>query len=342
MVYVFYVGTWTGERPKNGLQYFAQSGLVIRRTGNTVLMRFSDGEEKWTKNWSQVEPPLPGGFRQSRKIRHANLSSTEPTHHTGHQLEGEVFYTGTVVNKWSGASYFGQPAKVESFMKDSAAIRIRFSDDSLRTTCNVSRRPPKLWESNFRIGDELYYSGSWHEYFGKRAKITALLPETPRGVRIEFRDGTARNTTIQRLQEAKPLRTETFQPPERVKLKQLVNGLAMGMAQMRISADDFMHRIALRDIFYTQDSIKRFFQDGRPLEKMEAELRYGVKDVTDIPCITVVPHMGRMFSVDNRRLWVFKKVFPASQKVPVQIGDQDTRFWNKLTTQNHGAEIRIR
>ena len=211
MVCVFYVGTWTGERPKNGLQYFAQSGLVIRRTGNTVLMRFSDGEEKWTKNWSQVEPPLPGGFRhnqvayytggkladsggllyfgkkvrvrgrvcdadrdlyvqfqsgESGKIRHANLSSTEPTHHTGHQLEGEVFYTGTVVNKWSGASYFGQPAKVESFMKDSAAIRIRFSDDSLRTTCNVSRRPPKLWESNFRIGDELYYSGSWHEYFG--------------------------------------------------------------------------------------------------------------------------------------------------------------------------------
>lgn len=99
--------------------------------------------------------------------------------------------------------------------------------------------------------------------------------------------------------------------------------------------------MGLDQIFFSQDSIMAKFRDGRSLELMERELRSGQKSVGDIPTITVVYHNDRYYTVDNRRLHVFKRVFHTGQ-VPVIIGERDHRFHDKLTTTNGGTSIRVR
>merc|ERR1711879_973006 len=98
-----------------------------------------------------------------------------------------------------------------------------------------------------------------------------------------------------------PVRSEPFKPP------------------LRPGAYELME---LSMIYYCQDSIMRKFQDGRLLTKTIQELRSGHTTLRDIPTITVVLHEGRYYSVDNRRLRVFKEVFQ-SEKVPVIVGYAD-------------------
>ncbi|CAE8651112.1 unnamed protein product [Polarella glacialis] len=97
----------------------------------------------------------------------------------------------------------------------------------------------------------------------------------------------------------------------------------------------------IAEIFYSQDSILPKFRDERALAQMERELRLGEKTVAEIPTITVVSSNGRYYSVDNRRLYVFKRVF-GSGRIPVQIGRNDQRFQAKFTTDNGGTSVRVR
>lgn len=247
----------------------------------------------------------------------------------------------TVANRLSGTGDLlwtnGRPAQIISFLKDTEVVLIRFGDDFEIRTSKISIYKPKLLGSDFCVGDELYYTGHRERLHGKRATIQGLLPSEPdpdNRVLVQFRSGDIVKTRPGRLQRTKP---ETprhsqgqtfFVPPQRVAF------------EMPSSAST--SRIPLEDIYYSQDSIKQSFQDGQTLEKMKRQLLQGVKTVTDIPRITVVRHQGHWFSVDNRRLWVFKQVYSGTKTIPVCQGVQDHRFWNKFTTKNGGRQIRLR
>mmetsp|Transcript_71986 Transcript_71986/g.194710 ORF Transcript_71986/g.194710 Transcript_71986/m.194710 type:complete len:242 (+) Transcript_71986:91-816(+) len=101
-------------------------------------------------------------------------------------------------------------------------------------------------------------------------------------------------------------------------------------------------KIALRDIYYTQDSVADHFKDRRTLAITRDELESGQKTVHDIPTITVVEHHGRWLTVDNRRLCVFKRVFHSSFEVPVLHGVKDFRFYAKLKQPHGGQSVHVR
>mmetsp|Transcript_66334 Transcript_66334/g.154101 ORF Transcript_66334/g.154101 Transcript_66334/m.154101 type:complete len:211 (-) Transcript_66334:13-645(-) len=100
--------------------------------------------------------------------------------------------------------------------------------------------------------------------------------------------------------------------------------------------------LPLCEIYYTQDSIADHFQDGRMLRQTKHELQSGRTTVHDIPIITVVWYNSKWFTVDNRRVCVYKSVHPASFKIPVRIGVVDERFYNKLKQPHGGTSVSVR
>jgi len=108
---------------------------------------------------------------------------------------------------------------------------------------------------------------------------------------------------------------------------------------LRLSSGDNGRRIPLGTILFSQDSIKGVFRDGSPLAKMRRELQTGLTSLEDVPTITVVPYSGLLYSVDNRRLWVFKQVFHPSCEIPVVLGYVDSGFLRKLTTCVQGRSV---
>ena len=395
---VFYTGTWTGDRPPDGLQYYGHPAHVVKafpQNPKTVQLRFEDGKSRCTTNWSRQEPPLPGGFRRKQRVHyagrgtsadgalalfgqkvtvvgrvhssgsrdlmvkledgrqvktsHQRLRVAEPRHSSGFVLHQKVYYTGShaahrLVNR---TSYYGQAAEISSFLPDSASVRLTFQDDFSIRTSSFAQSKPKLFGSTFSVGDELYYIGSVKPLVGKRATIKGVLADAVGSVLIEFRDGTTRTTSVKHLQEQKPSQSAdqlSFRPQPRMPAA-IVRELTAQLSSLSLSTSVAIqdgNRLRLEEIFYTQDSIKRSFQDGRTLTQMMGELMSDQKTLMQIPRITVVRHEGRWFSVDNRRLWVFNQVFPGSKSIPVYHGMQDNRFWNKFTTINGGRAVRVR
>ncbi|KAL0487414.1 hypothetical protein AKO1_000849 [Acrasis kona] len=72
------------------------------------------------------------------------------------------------------------------------------------------------------------------------------------------------------------------------------------------------------DIRYTQDSIKQNFRDGSSVHELLRQLRQGMCP-SCVPPIQVMQMDGDLWSVDNRRLWAFKKANVSS--VPVVYVD---------------------
>ena len=107
-------------------------------------------------------------------------------------------------------------------------------------------------------------------------------------------------------------------------------------------------RVGPSSIMFTQDSIKNRFQDGNTL--LETALQIASQDIgkRDIRMITVVElHDGRWFTLDNRRLAVFRLLEMcgrvASIKVEVVPLNRWAGEWNKkMTSSNGGTFIRIR
>lgn len=394
--WVYYTGSWTGERPEDGLQYFAKAAQVVATPANKLpQLRFSDGLMLRTKNYSPHhggQPLLPGHFRVQQQVyysgangdtegrlyfgeivtilgrvntakgldlmvrrptggcfktNHRCLTPNIPFHQSGCHREQIVWYTGSAVNKHlrEPTCYYGHAARIISFLKDTQAVLIRFSDDFEIRTAKISIYKPKLLGRDFGVGDELYYTGPNERLHGKRATIQGLLPperDPYNRVLVQFRDGNILKTIPGRLQRTKPgtlthsQGQPSFMPPPRV------CHLPPRVVAFEMSSSASTGHVPLEDIYYSQDSIKQSFQDGRSLAMMQRELLYGVKTVTDIPRITVVRHQGRWFSVDNRRLWVFKQVYSGTKAIPVCQGVHDHRFWNKFTTNNGGRQIRLR
>lgn len=70
-------------------------------------------------------------------------------------------------------------------------------------------------------------------------------------------------------------------------------------------------------IFYTQDSISATFRDGKSIYDTARDVNKGWVEITAIPAIEVYNHNGGYYSVNNRRLWVFRN--SGVQTVPVKI-----------------------
>ncbi|KAG0608710.1 hypothetical protein M758_8G126400 [Ceratodon purpureus] len=81
-------------------------------------------------------------------------------------------------------------------------------------------------------------------------------------------------------------------------------------------------------------------QSNRPLSLKAAveQLKAGELQVVDFPPIRVVPHQGVLYTLDNRRLWVFK-TFGAS-KIPVILQQEaDKEFFQKLSREGDGDSV---
>lgn len=65
------------------------------------------------------------------------------------------------------------------------------------------------------------------------------------------------------------------------------------------------------EIYYTQNSINRTWgmstdHANESIYELLRKLQNGTIDVSDIPPIRVVKHSGKWYSLDNRRLYIFK------------------------------------
>ncbi|CAD7932216.1 unnamed protein product [Amoebophrya sp. A25] len=105
-------------------------------------------------------------------------------------------------------------------------------------------------------------------------------------------------------------------------------------------------RVFASDINFTQDSIKASFQDGKSLLSTALELARKDIEKNDIPMITVVRKDGKMWSLDNRRLAVFRLLEIAGKirKIKIEIvpfSEREDEFSRKYDGGN-GESILVR
>jgi len=101
--------------------------------------------------------------------------------------------------------------------------------------------------------------------------------------------------------------------------------------------------LIVRQVRYSQDSIRGIFRDGRPIMQMRRELFEGKKSLASIPTITAVVHDGQVYSTDNRRLWTFKHCgITHDARIPVVVGKLNEKSARKFTTPSKGITIRRR
>ncbi|MDY6929917.1 MAG: RHS repeat-associated core domain-containing protein, partial [Pseudomonadota bacterium] len=94
-------------------------------------------------------------------------------------------------------------------------------------------------------------------------------------------------------------------------------------------------------ISFTQSSIKRQFSGGGSLDDMIAKLRTGQIKSDSLPPIRIFKKDGKIFSLDNRRLYAAQQ---AGVKVKTVGATQDEilrEAW-KFTTKNGGSSIKVR
>lgn len=94
-------------------------------------------------------------------------------------------------------------------------------------------------------------------------------------------------------------------------------------------------------LHYTQDSIKRSFQDGRALSTTVQELLSDPgKAFTQIPSIQVFERQGKVWTADNRRLYCFRQAKLCT--IPVRWIAASAVNPRKFTSMNGGLSIRVR
>lgn len=98
------------------------------------------------------------------------------------------------------------------------------------------------------------------------------------------------------------------------------------------------------EIFYSQDSIKDKFENGRTIYSTFSVCVKHPYVIKRIPKMRVFKKDGKWFSMDNRRLWVFKKLEADGhiKDVSVRQTSRDKLPADKFTTQNGGVDVSIR
>lgn len=99
------------------------------------------------------------------------------------------------------------------------------------------------------------------------------------------------------------------------------------------------------EIYFSQNNIFRKFRNGYLIGEVLDDLYLGKISVSDIPMMTVTkkPGCDKWFTVDNRRLWVFRYLEGAGKcsTVPVYEGSYAVHS-GKFTTTNEGVSIEIK
>ena len=105
-----------------------------------------------------------------------------------------------------------------------------------------------------------------------------------------------------------------------------------------------MSELKPSDILYSQNSISNRFRDssiryiGETLDQLLENSSY----IQNIPNIEVVEINGKLFSMDNRRLWVYKKAEELGSLETIDVIRTSSFNRNKFTTKNGGTSIRVR
>ena len=96
-------------------------------------------------------------------------------------------------------------------------------------------------------------------------------------------------------------------------------------------------------IRFTQDSIKAEFKNGKgSLQSTIQGLRNGTISPDVFPPIRIVSHEGQLWTLDNRRLYVFQQAGLKIKTKIVFMKDVKNEFKDKFTTKNGGYTIRVR
>lgn len=101
-----------------------------------------------------------------------------------------------------------------------------------------------------------------------------------------------------------------------------------------------MDRIAPSEIRFTQDNIGSVFRDGRGVNRAIEEIESGRIKVENFPAIRVARKNNKYYSLDNRRLYVFRVLEKRGliRTVPVVF----QKHYDKFTTINDGRSIYVR
>jgi hypothetical protein len=98
------------------------------------------------------------------------------------------------------------------------------------------------------------------------------------------------------------------------------------------------------EIKFINNSISQKFKDGSTIHDLLRQLRNGTTDVSEIPIIRVVDlDQDGLWSLDNRRLWAFKKA--SLESIPVKIVIGDLHFFDRVNEQlryDRGDTVTVR
>ncbi|MEU7012481.1 RHS repeat-associated core domain-containing protein [Streptomyces sp. NPDC046385] len=99
--------------------------------------------------------------------------------------------------------------------------------------------------------------------------------------------------------------------------------------------------ISPKAVRFSQDSISGSFSDGRSLSQAIDDLAAGRKTANDFPAIRVFQQDGKLYTLDNRRLYVFKEAGVSINFTRAIAEEVAGQSW-KMTTRNDGTSIRVR
>lgn len=96
------------------------------------------------------------------------------------------------------------------------------------------------------------------------------------------------------------------------------------------------------EIFFSQATIKDHFRRG--LRTIYGTLEQCMNDpdvINDIPEISVCRKDGKWFTLDNRRLWVFRQLEMKGRLSRISVYESDSIPEFKYTTKNGGTSVEI-
>lgn len=94
-------------------------------------------------------------------------------------------------------------------------------------------------------------------------------------------------------------------------------------------------------IRYSQNTIGSTFKDGSTIEALAEDLRSGRIRPSDVSPIRIFERRGKLFTLDNRRLWAFRS---AGLAIPYRTATEQeirSQAW-KFTTRTEGTSVRVK
>lgn len=103
-------------------------------------------------------------------------------------------------------------------------------------------------------------------------------------------------------------------------------------------------RMKPSEIFFSQDSIKEKFDNGHTIYSTVSVCKKHPYVINKIPKMRVCKKDGKWYSLNNRRLWVFRKLEADGDIKDVRVMQVNNArlTTEKFTTRNGGESVNIR